>query len=351
MGGMNYHIEVLFEDGISWLARIRRSNATSPPPELRNYVMRSEVATLQFLSKTNVPASKVFDFSFDEANPVGVGYILMEKMPGSPLLWSLATTEQRNRVISQLADVYIELRAFPFATMGSLDQLGSDNIGAFAQKSLVDFHDSYMKAIGPCSSPKEYFIASIELTLDLIMRQEAYTNRPVDAFLIHRYLLDSVPRIITNNELDDGNFYLKHVDEKGDHILVDDDYNITGIIDWEWAYTDSKSAAFNSPIALFDVAAFYDGVNHISENEVIFAQFLEEKGHPDLGRIVRNGRLLHRFQFCCGYDLADWEGFLGLFFGFLRALGISGHLDWEIWRAEALEMYRDDPRLQHLMSL
>lgn len=31
MGGMNYHVEIVFEDGVVWLARIRRFNATSPP--------------------------------------------------------------------------------------------------------------------------------------------------------------------------------------------------------------------------------------------------------------------------------------------------------------------------------
>ncbi|OKL63650.1 hypothetical protein UA08_00075 [Talaromyces atroroseus] len=59
MGGMNYHIEIQFEDGVSWLARIRRVNVTSPPPNLRAHIMRSEIATLQFLRKTNVPAPKV----------------------------------------------------------------------------------------------------------------------------------------------------------------------------------------------------------------------------------------------------------------------------------------------------
>ena len=32
MGGMNYHIDLRFSDGIVWMARIRRVNATSPPP-------------------------------------------------------------------------------------------------------------------------------------------------------------------------------------------------------------------------------------------------------------------------------------------------------------------------------
>ncbi|KAJ5569827.1 uncharacterized protein N7459_009257 [Penicillium hispanicum] len=351
MGGMNYHIEILFEDGISWLARIRRFNATSPPPELRDYIMRSEVSTLQFLSETKVPAPKVFDFNFDESNPVGVGYILMEKMPGTSLRWSLATTEQRKKVAGQLADIYIELRAYPYSMTGPFSQPGSRHIGPFARESLTDYHGAEMKLLGPLPSTEEYFKAHIQLTLDLIIRQEAYINRPVDAFLVHHFLLDKVPEFCSRRDLDDGNYYLKHADEKGDQILVDDQFNITGFIDWEWAYTDSKSAAFNSPIVLLPVADFYEGANHIGEDEMIFAQSFEEKGHLDLGAIVRNGRLLHRFRFCCGYDLADWEGFLGLFGGLLKGMGSTKDFHWETWKVEALEQYRNDHQLQKLMVL
>lgn len=104
MGGMNIHIEILFEDGISWLARIRRSNATSPPLELRNYIMLSEVATLKFLSeRTNVPDPQAFHFNLDEneTNPIGVGYILMQKMPGRSLPMSdhHITREQKKKVL------------------------------------------------------------------------------------------------------------------------------------------------------------------------------------------------------------------------------------------------------------
>jgi hypothetical protein len=59
MGGMNYHIKIQFKDGISWLARIRRVNATSSPPDIRAYIMHSEVTTLQFLGKTKVPVARV----------------------------------------------------------------------------------------------------------------------------------------------------------------------------------------------------------------------------------------------------------------------------------------------------
>lgn len=72
----------------------------------------SEVATLQFLRKTKVPAPKVFDYNFDEGDPIRVGYILMEKMTEKSLRWSLTSAEQRQKVMSRLADIYIELQAF-----------------------------------------------------------------------------------------------------------------------------------------------------------------------------------------------------------------------------------------------
>lgn len=361
MGGTNYHIEILFEDGTSWLARIRRSNATSPPTDLQKYILRSEVATLQFLRRTSIPTPMVYDFDLDENNPVGVPYMLMEKLPGKSVGTSLClawTAEKRRKVLSQLADYYVTLLNYPMDSMGAFSHPGSGRIGPFAVEALTDWKSGALKGTGPCLSIQDYYKTGIDLTLDLILRQEIYTSRPVDAYLVHRYLLDNVVKVFSYNDLDDGKFYLRHADDKGDHILVDEDFNITGIIDWEWAYTAPKSVAFNSPIALLPVGEFYDGINRVGDDEVTFAELLYEKGHPDLGEITRCGRLLHRFDFCCGYDISDWDGFLGLFFGllnglgdkFLKGLGDSMHLNWEIWKTEAMERYWDDERLQKLIE-
>ncbi|KAJ5287330.1 hypothetical protein N7478_003016 [Penicillium angulare] len=361
MGGMNYHLEIHFGDGVVWLARIRRTNAASPPTELQSYTMQSEVATLQFVNNMNIPIPKIHHFDCDEKNPVGVPYILMEKLPGVSVGSSLIlawTPGNRQKVLSQLADIYIKLHKHPVHKMGSFNDPGSANIGPFAVESLTDRQGSELKTTGPCTSIQEYYKAGIDLTLDLILRQEIYTTRPVDAYLVHRYLLDNVTRVFSYNDLDDGKFYLRHADDKGDHILVDDDFNITGMIDWEWAYTAPKSVAFNSPIALLPVSEFYDGTNRIGEDEVAFAELLEEKGHPDLGEITRTGRLLHRFDFCCGYDISDWDGFLGLFFGlvnglgdqFTKKLGDDKLINWEIWKADAMNRYWNDKRLQRLIE-
>lgn len=42
-------------------------------------------------------------------------------------------------------------------------------------------------------------------------------------------------------------------------------------------------------------------------------------------------RIIHWFKFCYGYDLADWDGFLGLFQGLGRALNVDGDLKWEFF--------------------
>lgn len=72
--------------------------------------------------------------------------------------------------------------------------------------------------------------------------------------MIHRFLLEIAPKACSLSHADDEKFYLKHADENGDQILVDNEFNITGVIDWEWAHTDLKSGALNTPIVSLPVA-------------------------------------------------------------------------------------------------
>ena len=350
MGGMNYHVQIRFEDGISWIARIRRVNATSPPAALRDYIVQSEVATLKFLEQTNVPAPKVYDFSLEHTdNSVGVGFILMDKLPGKSLRWSLATQQQKKKVMEQIADTFVELHQNPFPLLGSLISSATPDIGPFAQESFTEFVHSKMCPTGPLSSLEEYHLSSLRLILDLVVRKEMYSQQSVDAYLIHRFLIDLVPLVLPSAH-DDGKFYLKHADDKGDHILVDEDLNITGIIDWEWAHTASPVQAFNSPIGVLPVGDFYRGKNELGEDEVVFARLLEEKGRRDLAHFVWSGRIQHRFAFCCGYDLSDWKGFLGLFQGLREAVAVDASLEWNDWKNAALQRYKDDLGLQSLLS-
>ncbi|VUC29426.1 unnamed protein product [Clonostachys rosea] len=350
MGGMNYHVPITFDDGIIWIARIRRFNASSPPANLRDHIIKSEVATLMFLQNTKVLVPKVYDFALEgPSNPVGVGFILMEKIPGKSLRWSIISAEQKKNVMKGIADVFIELQKHPFDLFGCLDKPGAADVGSFARESLTETVQPILSAIGPFSNLSEYHESSIKLILKLILQEEMYSQQSLDAYLIHRFLLDLIPHVVPPGG-NEGKFYLKHADDKGDHIMVDDSCNITGIIDWEWAHTAPPELAFNSPMGLLSVGDFYKGDNSLGEHEVVFARILEEKGHEDLAKYVWNGRLQHRFAFCCGYDLADWDGFLGLFLGLRNVVGVDERLGWDEWKAVVMERYKDDPGVQTLLN-
>ncbi|TIA34294.1 hypothetical protein D6C78_06949 [Aureobasidium pullulans] len=351
MGGMNIHVNVEFQDGVTWLARIRRSNATSPPPVVRDYIILSELATLQFLENVNVPTPRLLGYALeaDEGNSVGVGYMLIEKLPGNPLDWARATEDQKHRIIDQLADHAIELSKHPLDKIGSFNRPGDEHIGPIAREEFSNVTDGAIHALGPFTSMQGYYIGYLHNILDRILTRQLYTHHPLDAYLIHRFLLDLTERVWPV-EGENEKIYLNHADDKGDHVLVDDDYTITGIVDWKWAFSAPCALSFNSPLVLLDLGGFYAGDPAISLAESYFAEALERKGGIELAESVRGGRKRRFFEFCCGYDMyTDWEGFKGLFEGLRRCVGVYGELEWEDWRGIALERYEEDEGVLRLM--
>ncbi|KAK0667822.1 hypothetical protein QBC41DRAFT_395247 [Cercophora samala] len=340
-GTRNYHLDVEFADGVTWIARIRQppmNHAAPPPPSVRSYLIQSEAATLRFLETTAVPAPRVFGYGLEGPdNPVGVGYILMEKLPGAPLRWDVADPNQRRKVLEQLAEVYVELGRHPFAGLGSLDTPGSDHVGPFARELTFD--------LGACRSWREYCVRYIVHVLGLIERGEIYTQRSADAFLIHRFLLDLVPRMagLVGGWDERFPFYLKHADEKMDHVLVDEEFNITGVIDWESAYTAPAFVAFNTPMGILPVKDFYDGVDDIlGEDEEVFLKMLKRKRGQGLSNGGGYGRLLHRFLFCIGFDIDKYpDDFETLFKGLRNGVGVDQGVEWDWWRVVASQRYYD----------
>lgn len=352
MGGMNYHVPVTFEDGVVWFCRIRRNNVSSPPLELQNRLILSEAATLQFLSSTSIPVPKIHDFATaSSSNPIGVGYILMEKLPGRALDWNSLSVAQKTKFLRQFADIFSELARHMFPSIGCLNSPDNLSVGPLVAEHNVSVDEvGRLHLLGPFSSVLEYRVATIKHQISLILERETYAVNPVDAYLIHLDTLDNLLPL-ARKEQGDGRFYLKHMDDKGDHILVDNDLNIVGILDWEWAQTTSKAEAFSSPLFLLDVGAYYDGENKLSTDEELFASILEEKGLDELASYIRAGRVEHRMMSCVGGDGGDPDSLPLMFAGLRSALrpGDNG-LEWKTWKEEALAKYKNDSGLKSLLE-
>ncbi|KAI4765208.1 hypothetical protein E4T52_02539 [Aureobasidium sp. EXF-3400] len=356
MGGMNLHLRIIFNDGVIWLARIRRTNATSPPPQLQNYILESEIATLKFLETIDIPTPRVWDWNTNrEESLAGVSYILMDYMPGNVLDWSSIDEEGKKKVVSQLADIHIELCKHEFPAMGCMHQVESKHIGPLARECLTDFTElANMQPLGPFAHLQDYYKACINLLLGLIYRGEIYPDNAVETYLIYKFLYDMVPEIypIGAEEASPAEgFYLKHADDKGFHILADAESNITALIDWEWAFTAPATLAFNSPMLLLPTSEFFNGKTEIGKDEEAFARCLEAKGAGDMAKCVREGRVHHQFAFLCTLDFClGFEDLLGVFEGLRGSVAVDHEYEWDEWKKVALERYGDDDRLRNILE-
>ncbi|AEO65291.1 uncharacterized protein THITE_2112141 [Thermothielavioides terrestris NRRL 8126] len=340
MGGQNCHAEITFDDGATWLARFRLARVSSPPLEVRDYILRSEVATMLFLhSQTRVPVPKVIDWATesDPENDVGPGYILMEKVKGKPLDWQSLTAGQKDQVMEQLVDIFLEIEKHPFDRIGSLMPPASGSTGfeiqGIAHHSLFNMAERGGRPLGPFDSSAGAARAIVETYLDMIENGEICAEFLDDERLAHQFSLDIIDDVWKGPRPGE-RFYLKHPDDKGDHILVDESLNIVGIIDWEWTRTVSREEAFSSPCMMWPVARFYEGSNELSEEELRFAHMFRSRGRDDLAECVLQGRKVQRFYFALGPACGahgDRKTFRDLLAGLRRAVGYEEG-KWEAWK-------------------
>ncbi|CAK7229434.1 hypothetical protein SEUCBS140593_007243 [Sporothrix eucalyptigena] len=357
-GGQNAHLDIVFADGVVWLARMRLLDPLMPPAEVQTRVLESEVATLRFLAKTNVPTPRVYAFASTAQNPVGTPYLLMEKMPGKPLDWYTATVAQKDRVLEQLVDIYVELEKHPLPQTGCLslaDDEGTALVGPFVQLPCFVTRTS---ALGPYTTLIESYTAILHHHMHMLASGEcggADNQLRLDNYLAFLWRLHIMERLTEH----DGPFYIKHYDDKGDHILVDELYTITGIIDWEWASAEAKPYAFSTPCMLWPVGDFFDGKNALSADEVRFAELMEKRGgRADLAVLAHNGRAWQRFLFFLGGGLPQSaDEFDGLIRGLEGALEemVGGHeqrTSFAEWKASLLagNVADMDPQLAELVA-
>ncbi|KAH0354608.1 hypothetical protein KCU81_g1454, partial [Aureobasidium melanogenum] len=322
-GGQNCNIDICFADGVVWIARLRFEEPTVLPHDAQTPISISEVETLKFLSRTNIRVPEVFHHSCNETE-IGTPYVLMEKLPGKPLQWSNASAQQKTKVMEQLADVFLELEKHPFPVTGSLSQGGV--VGPFAQNHMFV---SPFESLGPFSTSKDSLTSILTHEIDMIKDGELSTLA-TDNFLTHLWRLEHLPGLLANAT--DNHFYLKHADDKGDHILIDEDYNITGIIDWEWASTETKNFAFSFPCMMWPVVKYYDGSNELSQEELEFAQMFQRRGREDMAQMILQRRAWQRFLFfMAGAGVPSYDEFRDLFQGLRRSFegeDIGSYLEW-----------------------
>lgn len=261
MCGMHIHLRIIFSNGTAWLARILRHNYTSFSDDFSNLCLKSECATLKWLEDINVPSPKLYDFGLrnEPEIKVGVAYMLIEELPGTPLLLPSPSEEQLRKLYKSYADILCTIYKYPIDQIGALS-LQPD--GTICIGPIVGDRSGTFSQIGPFSNAREYYTTWAEKYLEMICDHQLFTPYSVNAYLIFKYLKELAQQGQWNafeSSIDNGPFFLKHMDDKSDHILVDKDYNVTGFIDWTFARAVPMYAAFGPSLLTADMNDIYQG--------------------------------------------------------------------------------------------
>ncbi|RDL39360.1 uncharacterized protein BP5553_03700 [Venustampulla echinocandica] len=226
-GMNNVVVELRFSDSEYWIARIRLP--TNPIHDAAvEASIRSEITTINLVSsRTSIPIPKVYGSDVSTTNPFGFRYILMEALPGHVPDSSFAKTVPQSKwdkVAEQFADYYFQLSNLRFDHIGSL----SSGLDTADELSIAPYNGS-----GPFSTSLEYFHNTRKKQTRAI--KSAHGND--EQWSTAAWILEQALPAMVVEEYVRGPFPLCHMDLHYGNILVDDDYNITGIIDWSDAQT------------------------------------------------------------------------------------------------------------------
>lgn len=270
-------------------------------PELKT---ESEVATIAWVRRhTSMPVPKVLAFQSDRQNPIGFEWIIMERVKGKVLegAWKEMSFSVKESLVRQMAQFCSELFDHPMDSIGSLygtclSGTPSVRMGPSTSLGFVTRNPKSTPHRGPFTSPREWIAARLDAAENdtryrLKLAQElealsttAHHGEEEDGILnatnfstsdsednddaddegfdeetenletslkIIKKLRAQLPNIIS---AEPEPFVFVHDDLNQRNMLVDDEGQLTGIVDWECVSTYPISLACDFPCFLLGEA-------------------------------------------------------------------------------------------------
>ncbi|KEZ39514.1 Protein kinase-like domain [Scedosporium apiospermum] len=234
VGHFNMVRRIVFEDGVNWVARVRlpNENMFAGREELEDSkTMEIEVASMKFFRReTSIPVPEVFDYNTSRENDAGAPYILMEYIHGNVALelrqakscapQLFGTPEQDRKFREQMAQIQATAASFKFPQIGSL----------YYNKETDDFYigPEPQTGKGPWASSTEYYDDLVNhLLKGTIKKDDLKQNQ---SFMVPT-ILNHLMRLYGEEKT--GPFRLTNRYFGAHNILVNDDFDIIGLIDFD----------------------------------------------------------------------------------------------------------------------
>lgn len=273
-GYYNIILEVAFTDGVYWIARVPYRHVFSYTVEDTRISLLSEIATLKVVhERTSIPVPQIFGFETTDNQPFGHPYVLMEYMPGRTLERRLVLSvppAYHSKVAKQMANVLFELQKLTFDKIGLLwsGETANEDVTVVRSRSAQE----------PFCASLEYFHNRLRKPLSA-----ASAHQDDAEWITACWMLKLAPSFTTIVDKVRGPFPLCHLDLHYGNLLFDNEYNLTGVIDWSHAYTAPIEELAICPEFVTFPSGSAEGNRAIEEFKSLALQYLREleKAHYD----------------------------------------------------------------------
>jgi aminoglycoside phosphotransferase (APT) family kinase protein len=304
-GWFNVVFQITFDDEVYWIARIQLP-FTTEYDEVQQAVLKSEVDTMRYVkSHTNIPLPEVYDYNVNrlpELNPIGHPYTLMSAIDGQILPGQFRESVPQvyqDRVLSDIAGYLIELSTLRFPMIGRLDATINKGVSTYSIKPCINPAGCiWQQNSGPFHTAIDYFFTT--RTIDYNQTLQRMSHDSDECFAAWLRLQTALA--IVQMEFNQGPFPLHHPDLRFANILFDENYNITGIIDWSYTMAVPFEAFANLQSDFLQDDCF---LAHLKSHEARidpstpFANYLSAKNSAWKATIplqCLTGRKLHRME-------------------------------------------------------
>lgn len=247
-GSYNVAFPIVFSDGTRWILKVPAKGYQDHWCQVSARSLTAEARTMQLLKrKTTIPVPEVYAFDSSIDNELNAPYILMEYINGVPLfeVWfdkaaSASTLEKhRRQTLEDLAAAMVQLNDFTFNQSGSLSFDEEGNVVGIrpyqSSDGSLDNESEQAIEIGPFPDTKSCFFHFLD------KRQPPNSNlcqgKEMDKmqsgiYKLLRLFLNWIPSHDRGME-----FVLTHPDFNPQNVLVTEEGNLCGLIDWDEVIT------------------------------------------------------------------------------------------------------------------
>ena len=235
LGGLHLVRLLEFDDGDRWIARAQ----LGPSTELSRARLLNEVQLLDYLHQSSrVPVPAVYGYELNVDEQMGAAMMLQEFIPGSTGMDACGgyhahhgeiPSRYQAQFAHSLAQIHVDISSVRFNQIGNISRLADGSYGVTAIPGLG----------GPFDTAAEYLEAWAKQAHFRLSPEQIRTFTPpelVDGLLdsIHRFP-NELRAIARQLPLKPGPFPLCHPDLFHSNVIVDGDYKILGVIDWDGA--------------------------------------------------------------------------------------------------------------------